>query len=333
MRILKEYEVKLNLTSQQLFSGMLSDPQYMLNYIKECFEGKCLDGTFVTNIRAITERSMIPMDKNDLAGGGSPCCIFRAEAVVYPQGSIVVGCEVNTIERDGRIVCKHDNAIIHLKGDKRFSPNKGDLIPIRVIGTGYPVGSINMNIAAQPFFIKPSFHMRLFEPSKLTTEEQDLINRKISEITDLKKAYEACDKKLVQFFEELFYPFKDPPSAKNKFPFDVVNLITLATKGDKSIKNEPMILSRHSAIAKSSTDVVLLDVATAKNLPESPWCDKTRIDCQVVPAKYSITLLEMLDDYCSFLGFIVQCCEVYNTEAIRKKHQKIWTIYNQIKLA
>jgi hypothetical protein len=328
MRILKEYEIKLNLTSQEMYSGMLSEPQYLLNYIKERFEGKCLDGTFITNIRLVSEHSQIRMDKNDLTGGGSMCCVFRAEAIIFPPETILVGCEVSTIERDGRIICKYDNAIIHLKGDKRFSPNKGDLIPIRVIRTGYPTGSINMNIAAQPFFIKGSFHMRLCVPNTLTAEEQDLIDRKLSEITDTKKAYDTCDKKLVQFFENLFYPFKDKPSGKNKLPFEVQDLLQLVKKTD----GQQIILSRHSAIVKSTTDVLVLDVDTVKNLPQSPWTDKNRLDIQIVPAKYSVVLLELLDDYCSFLDFIVQCCNTYNTEAIRKKHQKIWTIYETIKI-
>ena len=332
MRILKEYEIKLNLSSQELYSGLLSDPVYLLNYVKERFEGKCLDKSFVTVIRAITERSMISMDKNDLAGGGSLCTVVRAEAIQYPPDSVIVGCEVTTIERDGRIICKYDNAIVHLKGDKRFSPNKGDLIPVRVIRTGYPMGSVNMSIAAQPFFIKPSFYMRVFNPAKPTAEEQDLINRKMNEIADIKKLYDACDAKLVKFFEELFYPFKDAPNPKTrKCPFEIKDILSLASKHDLP-KVNPLVMSRHSALEKSNPTVVILDVDQVKSLPPGFWTDKTVLDIKVNPATYGATLLEALDDYCSFLSCIVQCCEVYSTEQIRKKHQKIWTIYNQIKV-
>lgn len=332
MRILKEYEIKLNITGRDMYSGLLSDPVYLLNHFKGRFEGRCLDGSFITTIRTIQDRSMVQMDKNDLAGGGSMCCVLRAEAIVYPPESIIVGAEVTTIERDGRIICKYDNAIIHLKGDRRFSPNKGDLIPVRVIHTGYPPGSINMNIAAQPFFIRPSFNMKLFKPDPLSHEEQDLIKRKLNEIVDIKALYDACDKKLVQFFEELFYPFKDDYSkGKNKCPFDTKNIIQLATKQDLP-KQKPLIISSHSAIHKSTAEVVLLDVDTVKNLPASPWCDKNILSISVDPTTFGTALLECLDDYCSYLSCITQCVEVYNTEQIRKKHQKIWTIYQQIKL-
>jgi hypothetical protein len=331
MRILKEYEIKLNISATTMYSGLLTE-QYLLNHIKDRFEGKCLDGSFLTNVRTISERSMVQMDKNDLAGGGSLCVVVRAEAIVYPPESIIVGAEVTTIERDGRIICKYDNAIIHLKGDKRFSPNKGDLIPVRVIRTGYPPGSTNMNIAAQPFFIRPSFYMKLFKPDPLSNEEQDLIKRKMTEISDVKTAYDACDKKLVQFFEDLFYPFKDDYSkGKAKCPFDTKDIIALTTKQDLP-KQKPLLLSRHSMIHKSSTDAIILDVDTVKKLPVSPWADKNVLDIQIAPASFGATMLELLDDYCSFLSCIVQCCEVYNTEIIRKKHQKIWTIYQQIKV-
>jgi hypothetical protein len=315
-----------------MYSGLLSDPVYLLNHIKNRFEGRCLDDSFIIAVRNIQDRSMIVMDKHDLAGGGSMCCVVRAEAIVYPAESIIVGAEVTTIERDGRIICKYDNAIIHLKGDRRFSPNKGDLIPVRIIHTGYPPGSTNMNIAAQPFFIRPSFYMKLFKPDPLSHEELDLIKRKLAEITDARTAYDACDKKLVQFFEDLFYPFKnDYNKGKNKCPFDTKDIIALVNKPDLP-KQKPLILSRHAAIHKSSTDVILLDVDTVKNLPVSPWTDKTTLTINVVPTTFGAALLDCLEDYCSYLNFIAQCIEVYSTEQIRKKHQKIWTIYQAIKL-
>lgn len=336
MRILQEYEIKLNLTSHDMYSGMLSDPAFFMHHIREKFEGRCLDGTFIANIRAIQDRSMVSLDKNDLNGGGGICCVFRADAIVYPPDSILVGCEVSTIERDGRIICKYENAIIHLKGDKRFSPNKGDLIPVRVIRTGYPPGSLNMSIGAQPFYISPTFHMRLFKPTPFTAEEKDLINRKLSEYNDVKVVYDACDQKLVKFFEDLFYPFQDPGvysnKDKNKLPFETRDILKLVTKHDFKA-DQPIVMSRHSAIPKSDPSVLILDIETIRNLPQSPLSDKTKLDMIVTPMTYGKAVLEMLSDHVSYLEFIARCCEVYNTEQIRKKHQKIWTIYTTIKIA
>jgi hypothetical protein len=327
MRILKEYEVKINLTSAEQYSGMLFDPTYLANHIKSKFEGRCLDLTFITTIREIRTRSMVSQDKNDLSGGGSFYCVFLAEAIVYPADSVIVGCEVTTIERDGRIICKYDNAIIQLKGDKRFSPNKGDLIPVRVIRTGYPLGLATMNIAAQPYFIQPLIKMRLFKPDAITSTEQDLINRKLTEISDVKKAYDAADSKLVKFFEELFYPFQEQ---LKKPPFDVKDILQLVKKQD--LPADPIIICRHPGLVKSDTQVFLIPIDVVKNLPQSEWTNKDKLEVKIIPATYGEVLLEILDDYCSFLETITHCCDVYNTEQIRKKHQKIWTIYNSIKI-
>ena len=357
MRILKEYETKINLSATEMFSGILSDDNYIMNFLRKQFEGRCMDSSFVTNIKSIKARSLVSIDKNDLGGRGSICVVFRAEAVVYPPNSVIVGAQVASIERDGRIMCKYDNALIHLRGDRKFAPAKGDLIPVLVLRTGYPVGSDNMSIAAQPYLIAPTFNMRLTQTENLTDEERDLISRKLVEIADSEKLFQTLPASTRQFFEALFYPYNDPElyatvktgkpdkpdkPDKLKSPFESVDIIALANKAVTSATvsdvkvprpktGEPTVFSRHSAITKSSTLALQIDIATVKLLPTGPWTDRTKIEVKLTAAAYADMIIEFLDDYCTWLNLIIDCCGVYNTEAIRKSHNKLWTIYGMLK--
>lgn len=348
MRILKEYETKINLSPTEMYSGILSNDDYIMNFLRKQFEGHCMESSFITNIKSIKERSLVSIDKNDLGGRGSICVVFCAEAVVYPPGSIIVGAQVAQIERDGRIICKYDNALIHLRGDRKFAPSKGDLIPVQVIRTGYPLGSDNMAIAAQPYWTAPTFSIRLVQPELLTPDEKDLVSRKLTEITDLEKVYADLPVKVKQFFEENFYPFastdefykNDTKSGlgKLKSPFEQVNLIELATQATTSSKVDsvkigvPICFSRHSAIPKYLPTILQFEPSIVKQLPTGPWTDRTKLDLKLTTATYSDMLIEFLDDYCSWLDLIIKCVEVYQTETIRKHHQKLWTIYQALKV-
>src|SRR5271170_3359885 len=139
VRIHKEYEIKLNVTPVDQYTATFTDDKYLLEHLKEKFENRCMDMTYVVAIKGILSRSMMTIDKSDLAGGAYIHVRFHAEAIVFSPGSILVGCEVINVERNEMIVCKYDNAIVRIKGNKNFSPSEGDLVIVRVELVGYPV--------------------------------------------------------------------------------------------------------------------------------------------------------------------------------------------------
>lgn len=336
MRILKEYETKINLNAESLYGGILSDENYILNFLKQNFENRCMDSSFITNILNIKHRSMIPIDKDNLEGGGSICVVFRAESLVYAPNSILCGCKVTNIEHDGKILCEYDNATIHVRGNRNFAPLKDDLIIVQVVRIGYPNGSVRMNIAALPYFIQPTFHSRLSKVEQPNSDDIDLLKRKLKEITDVEAIYKKLDTKIVKFFNDLFYPFKDP-SMYAKPSFDQYNIIELAEScisGSKSpIKHGSLFLfSRHSALHKQLPTAFGISADLIKTLPRDNFTDRDKLDIKMSSATYARSLLEMLDDYCSYLQLIIKCCDTYNTEQIRKKHQKLWTVYENIKI-
>lgn len=286
---------------------------------------------------------MIVIDKSDLAGSAYMYIVFRADSLVYPPGSIIVGAEVIAIEREGRIIARSTNAIIHIKGDRNFAPSKGDMIICVARKSGYPQGSADMVIVAEPFFIQQNFSMLLVKPEVLKQDEQTLVAMKLQEIEAAERLLKDQDAGLIEFFNETFYPFKDRTTSitkkRNKSPFDVIDIIEIATAlstGTDPLgvmsKSKPIILSRHSAIDKSSTVAFAINPDTIRNLPKHPMTNKDVIGISIEGSGYAIAILALLDDYCSYIQMISACCETFNTDSIRKKHNKLWAIYDHLKV-
>lgn len=346
VRILKEYETKINISPTDLFAGTFSDNAFLLEYLRAKFEGKCMDSTFVLSIRQILMRSMMTIDKSDLAGGGHLHVRFSAEAIVHVAKSVLVGCEVMAVEREGNIMCKHEHAIVHIKGNKNFSPNVGEKIIARVIKIGYPVDSKSMSVGAIPYYIPHTFHITIVKPNPIGAAEKELLHRKLAELDNIKKLYASADQTSILFFEDLFYPYSiklfDMKRSNlvlrtNHVSWDIAQLAEAAiqdTTVSKLQMGESIALSRHSAIPKQSAHVLVLkidEVRAIKDDQTDPFNDKTKFEMKVVAGNYTATLLELLDDYCEYLSVLVECANTYSTDKIRRAHQRLWAVYNLTK--
>lgn len=346
MRILKEYEVKLNIAPSELFTGSFSNSAYLLEYLKGKFEGRCKDTSFIVAIKKIIERSMITIDKGDLAGGGYLHVRFSAEAIIHTPGSVLVGCEVVNVEKRDMIQCTHEHAFVHIKGNKNFAPTKGDLVIVRVQQIGYPTDSNHMSIAGSPYYVQNAFPIKVVRPAKLGPTEKDLLSRKLAEIEDVRKQLAAADHDTVNFFEELFYPLlnkfysvkRDSVVLDTAYEYsDITKLVSAVLDESSELTlGEPIAFSRHSAIPKFSPSVLILTIDQVRALKDSTdkFVDKAKFGTpSIAPSTFETALLELLDDYCEFLVVLIKCAEVFNTDKIRKAHQKIWTVYSLMKKA
>lgn len=349
MKSLKEYETRINVAPQNMCDGSMKDKDLIV-LLTDMFAGKCMDASFITSVHSIKKRSMKTVDKSDLAGGGAIHVRFCARAITHPTGSVLVGCEVMNIERDGMITCRYDHAIVHIKGNRNFSPSKGDLVIAQVLETGYPVDSTNMSIGARPFSIPLKAHLKLVKPAVLGEVEVELLSRKLVELEEIKKQYEDVDKPIAKFFEDMFYPMKNHElyytmNVNNKKgvvlktsyeSYDIEKLVEAAISQSAPFKLDvPIALMRHAAVPKQLPHVLVLNIDKVRGMKtiKDPMVDSTKFNTRVIAAPFAASLLEMLADYCDYMNLIVRCCSVYNTEAIRKSNSKLWSVYNQIKLS
>jgi hypothetical protein len=346
MRFLKEYEIRLNVSPKNMFDGSMKNDN-LVSLLSNMFENKCVNGSFITGVRSIKDRSMITIDKSDLGGGGGVHIRFCAEAIEYQAGAALVGCEVMNVERDGMITCRYEHAIVHIKGNRNFAPTKGDLIIAKVLEVGYPLESTNMSIAACPFSIPLKAHLKLINPAQLGDVEVELLSRKMLELEEIKKNYKSVDKTVAKFFEDLFYPMKTPEtyysvnekrnvvSLKTGYEsYDIEKLIEAAISSSAPFKlGTPMVLLRHAAIPKQTSSVLVLGVDKVRSMKDTkdPMIDPKLFETRVIASPFTATLLEILADYSDFLSTIIQCSIVYSTEAVRKNNARLWSVYKQIK--
>lgn len=333
MIIIKEYETKINLKPDEMFSGGISDSQFLIDKLRKRYEQKCEGNSFIVKIIGITQKSMITIDKSDLHGGGSISVVFNVEAIVYPAGTILVGCDVQSIERNGQILCKYDNAVIYIKGDRNLAISSGDKIIVEVLKTGYPKGEKLMAIAAKPFFIQRTFYMDVIRPPKaLATDEIELLKQTLAEVDNIELKLAEHNKSSVKFFTDLFYPFSKSVSIPKEFKKH--DLKTLVSKyidsNDVFPSNVPIILSKNSTIPRNEMTIYSISpesLSQIKDKIQSP----DFIDVKINTSTLVYTLVKYMREYIDYINLIIDASNIYNTETIRKNYQKMWQFYIRMK--
>ena len=344
MRITKEYETKLNLTIDEIYSGGLGgmmdveDNSIILDKLRTRFEGRCKDSSFIEKVLKIKRRSMVNFDKSELSGTGSVYVTFIAEAIIYPINAILVGCEVKNVERNGKILCEYDNAYVYIKGDVRFSINIGGKIITQVLQTCYPTDEFKMTIPAKPFVVKQDFELLVTDvPEKLTGNDKEEFKNLLRNINNAEKRLQSLNKKEVKFFTDLFYPFKASLGTLPKqFKLsDIKNILTYysSTSSGKNPlpKNDQVILSRHSMIPKHTSDIFIISKSDAVNLPKHKLTDRSLLNVSMKIVNFVQAILMMSYDYISYIDFIANMVDVYNSDAVREEHKNLWAFYEKYK--
>jgi DNA-directed RNA polymerase subunit E'/Rpb7 len=113
MDIQRIYEKTLNLRPDEMYTKNLDD--FILKKLREKYNNRCENSTFIKEIKSIVNKSMIKMAKDQLDGSGQINVQFLADAVVYEEGSVIVGCEIKKIEKTESIACEYGNLIIFIK--------------------------------------------------------------------------------------------------------------------------------------------------------------------------------------------------------------------------
>src|SRR5579883_1448026 len=157
MKIIKIYETVINLSAKEMYSGI---DDVIMNRLKKRFEGKCEKNSLITKIIGIRKRSKCVMAKSRLEGDGDVNVQFIAESIVYNDGDILTGCEVQRIERGNRIICKNDMAVINIKGNRNLQSLKaGQKITIKITSVSYLKDRDKITIYGVPYSYSYKFTM------------------------------------------------------------------------------------------------------------------------------------------------------------------------------
>lgn len=336
MKIIKIYETILNLSATEMYSNIDAT---VLDKLKKIFEGKCEKNTLIINILGINKRSQCKMTKNRLDGSGDVNVQFKAEAIMYSENDILTGCEIQNIERGSKIICKHEHAIVNIKNIRNLQSLKpGNKLVVKILGVSYPKGKEKITIQGTPYTYSYKFTIYLTDFSVDITDEQIvLIKNKLKEIDSEYELYKNSDTKLVDYFNNIFYPFKTnydkyKKSFNNK-KVDIINIYNMAQDlvNNKLKEKKTLALFKHTLIDKSVPDVFsVLDTDLASGI-SGDLLNTELYEINIIKEDIILVLLTFLNDYLLHIKCIKEMTEVYDSEKEIENHVNLWTVYNRLK--
>lgn len=323
MKIVKIYETVLNISAAEMYSGDIES--VILNKLRLRFENKCGQNSLITSIDRVVKRSKIRQVKWASDGSGVVNVQFEASAVVYNEGDVLTGCEIQRIEKN-TILCKHETAIITIKASGVLrSLRVGQKILIRISTINYINGREKITIHGTPW----SYPFRpvdiyVVDNVSLSPEDTSVLQRKIYEIDEEMKLRAEIDKAQFKYFNDVFFA-GDSKKDLATFGVDIVEYVRdLVTKKKKT---SGVCITRHPNIDKTTPMVYMVSKSEdSGKLPES-MLSGARIINQ--SAKYA--LLVVLEDILRYNQMIREMISVYPTEKDIDQHANLWAIYAELK--
>jgi hypothetical protein len=342
MRIKKQYEIIVNLTAAETYSGDIDS--IVMDKLRK-YEGKCLSSSMVEKITRIIQRSMWTPAQNLADGSGNINVIFEAVAIIYTEGDIVTNCIVDNIERtEGRLgfICRTDHAAVHIRGNTNLRGiQPGQIIPIRVNTVRYSKGQQSITINATPYFQTMEFFLYKtdIDPSTVNQEDLEVLRNLLEQQAEAEKTLKEDEAKLVKFFQSTFHPFKSD-KIKSPAKFNNKSIVAEAKRLVDTIGKEVksgssvMYSIRHPQHTRDSVDFFHVSESDLKKEAGktellNPKSKIYRI--KIVRENYARILIMYLEEHISYLRMIHEMTKIFNTEEKRKNHKNIWAIYDRLK--
>jgi hypothetical protein len=340
MEIQRVYEKIINISASEMYCKDLD--ALILEKLRQKYNNRCENFTYIKDIKSIVRRSMLQLTKDQLDGSGTVSVMFSADAVVYEEGTIMVGCKILDIDRANLITCEYQNSLIYIKANHNLSfLKKNDKIICKVLRAGYAKEQKIVSINAQMYFCPKEFIIFAIKTpiGSLTNEQAELVNKKLEEI----KAQEdntTRKQKMWAYFSKLFFPFKETYSGKLKKLDLIKTAKQIADKKFNDASNKYMCLTRHPMVEKSEPLIYqieyesLAEVITGKSesVQKTIMHDSSKMgDLQIVARDLFSALMELLHDYYTYIRMINEILKVYDDEEITR-NKSLWTAYEHLKI-
>jgi hypothetical protein len=170
-----------------------------------------------------------------------------------------------------------------------------------------------------PYAYPDKFTVFILSSNDMSSEEVDIINRKINEINETLEAFNKTDKNIRKFLIDIYYPYTSHPKNKTSGTISLMNVMSLLDKLKKDV-----VLYRPPRLDKS-TDAAL--ITTSDKVVEIAQHEV----CDVVHETFDRVIMSLLDDYHKFLELIRESAEKFGTEKELSLQNNIWDIYRNSK--
>ncbi len=239
MLIQKSIHTSLEIEPKEM-TGILDN--IILVKLNNKFIKKCYAGCYIIKITNVVHSKCTL--RNDKPGYGIVNVVFQCDVIVYRQNEIIIGIRVEHIE-SGMVVCYSEHTTATIEDADNFkSLKKGQIIPVRVLDTTYPilqeaiVITASINIISYDDTIQAR---RICLPQKVSQMSQFSnmllkIKNEISSASSLKKP----DKQIYLKFRDLLYPYKKKISYPSRLLSSIENVKEGAIIIDDTISNDSL---------------------------------------------------------------------------------------------
>lgn len=341
MIIKKILETYLDISDpKDLFS--INRDDMIIEKLTKKFVGICYMSCFVVKINKIIRRSYIYM-KDTLDGDAHTNIMFEVDAIVYQRNEIINGCKIIKKETNGIIHGKSEYAGIQLS----IQPNmlifkEGDIVPVIVKRVRYNINQTAASVLAVPFIpmnIDPIYYNIDGSLTKQQTDELKSLLLQIKSEEEKINKFNANDKKIYTFFNDLMSPLKisstQDKTFKNVKKVNIHDILDVKMGviykptlkyNDPTIFYAPIDKTMANEFSSDLSNISEEKVINKNNTKKTHHTLNNIVDESMYIAFYSI-LIQYLTIIQSLQDFIKQ----YPTFESVQKSKEVWKMFTILK--
>lgn len=288
--------------------GCFANDSMLLWLVRSKFEGRCFRSCWIQSVDRITRQSECTILHDSNSMKGSMNLEFEATCVTYPDGWVIVGCKVESVnEKKELIICRRDQAHITMKRQNlTASITVGQIIPVQIMKVKYNINSPDVAMLGVMFTppLRPKiYHIRDKTYDPAITEQ---LRADIAAEEQLHKALIQTSGQSYESFRRLLSPYVKPqvlPASMRALTLDPTTW--------------------QGFVARDG----ILDLLT----PQCVGYEELPLGQTPIEASLNEVAVALLQDYYKYLRVQRDMIAWYKDPEVVTAHKNIWTIYGSLK--
>lgn len=291
--------------------------------LKNQYENKCFQGTYIINIINIVQTSSCKIINTNASAQATIDVKFLASIFILDEWEILIGSKID--KNNSIIICVYNNYGMNII--TTFKPTTinshlftiNQYIPLRIIKARHKpktnqIATIGILLTcdtkAEVYYVEGEINknymfemIRLLDKIKLELQRRDDIYSK--------------NKDRILFFEKLLYSYKDIKSSP-----EIYNIVDQITYTNYAVKFDNPLLNIFNIFDKNLTGYWYRPLSMFRSCPYI--IHKLSYEGNYISIPPHTMVIEFLKQIYSFLHTISDMTELYNTDELINTHENIW---------
>lgn len=320
----KIIQTRLEFTNSSAMSTDIDS--VIMDMLRERYKNRCYAASYILDILEIIRKSDLICSKTQQNSSFVASVMFRAKVLIVKQYDIIHNCVVKKIDNRGNFICQNKYASIYIKPHLALQKIKrGQTIVALAVKIAYDIYKPEISIVAYPFI--PVVNKALNTIYKTTVcTDTPLYDAKLIEFRESVKKLKTHDQKVVEFFHELLYPFKERTkynSLQKKHKLSTV-------QEPKFTSGQDIYMSIHNTIPNESYQIIKYNIDPQNSL-ESKQIQEFD-GSLVISESYDLIISTFVQYYIEHNNNVSNLASTYNTMDIIKKNNVLWDIYRNYRV-